>query len=312
MRLARYRKRNGTHLGLVWDSKILSLTDVGKVDPNRYGPLANALDLIPLLSGQGRLTLEKIDRQIKDGGLPGEWAAFSEPEKDAEWLPPVASPEKIICIGLNYRDHAAESKMEIPKEPVIFNKYNNALVGAAGPVLIPSNSQQVDYEAELAVVIGASAKRVSREESSRFVAGYTLMHDVSARDWQFRTGQWMSGKTFDTFGPCGPHLVTPDEVPDPHNLDIRLTLNGQVMQDSNTSNLIFDIPTLISYISHIFTLKAGDIISTGTPPGVGFARRPQVFLKDGDFVEIFVEKVGLMQHRCTAEKYVSDPEIVDN
>jgi 2-keto-4-pentenoate hydratase/2-oxohepta-3-ene-1,7-dioic acid hydratase in catechol pathway len=302
MRLARYRKRNGTHLGLVWDSKVLSLTDIGKGDPGRYGALANAVDLVPLLSGQGRTTLEKIDRQIKDGGLAGEWAAFSDPEKDVEWLPPVTSPEKIICIGLNYSDHAAESKMEIPKEPVIFNKFNNALIGAGGPVLLPSNSLQVDYEAELAVVIGANAKRVSREESSRYVAGYTLMHDVSARDWQFRTGQWMTGKTFDTFGPCGPHLVTPDEVPDPHNLDIRLTLNGQVMQNSNTSKLIFDIPTLISYLSHIFTLKAGDIISTGTPPGVGFARRPQVFLKDGDFVEIFVEKVGLMQHRCAAEQ----------
>lgn len=302
MRLARYRKGNGTHLGLVWDSKILSLTDVGKGDPSRYGPLADAPDLIPLLSGQGRTILEKIDRQIKKAGVPAEWAAYSEPAKDIEWLPPVASPEKIICIGLNYKDHAAESKMEIPKEPVIFNKYNNALVGAAGPVLLPSNSGQVDYEAELAVVIGTRAKRVSPEESGPFVAGYTLMHDVSARDWQFRTGQWMSGKTFDTFGPCGPHLVTPDEVPDPHNLDIRLTLNGQVMQDSNTRNLIFDIPTLISYLSHIFTLKAGDIISTGTPPGVGFARRPQVFLKDGDLVEIFVDKVGLMQHRCRAEQ----------
>lgn len=302
MRLARYRKKNGTHLGLVWDSKVLSLTDVGKGDPGRYGSLADALDLIPLLSGQGRVTLDKIDRQIKERGVPREWSALSDPEMDAQWLPPVASPEKIICIGLNYRDHAAESKMEIPKEPVIFNKFNNALIGSAGPVLLPSNSQQVDYEAELAVVIGASAKRVSREEASRFVAGYTVMHDVSARDWQFRTGQWMSGKTFDTFGPCGPHLVTPDEVGDPHDLDIRLTLNGQVMQDSNTNNLIFDIPTLISYLSHIFTLKAGDIISTGTPPGVGFARRPQVFLKDGDLVEIFVERVGLMQHRCTAEQ----------
>ena len=133
------------------------------------------------------------------------------------------------------------------------------------------------------------------------VGGYTVMHDVSARDWQFRTGQWVSGKTFDTFGPIGPYLVTPDEVTDPHALKIQLTLNGRVMQDSSTKNLIFGIPALISYLSHIFTLVPGDVISTGTPPGVGFARKPPVFLKDGDLVEISVESIGIMRHRCLSE-----------
>lgn len=140
-----------------------------------------------------------------------------------------------------------------------------------------------------------------------YVGGYTLMHDVSARDWQFRTGQWVSGKSFDTFGPCGPHLVTSEEVPDPHNLNIRLTLNGRVMQDSNTRNLIFNVPVLISYLSHMFTLKPGDIISTGTPPGVGFARRPQVFLQPEDIVEIFIEGIGSLRHDCVAEREAATP-----
>ena len=191
--------------------------------------------------------------------------------------------------------------MDIPKEPVLFNKFNNALVGAAGPVVLPRNSEQVDYEAELAVVLGRTARHVPVASAMDCVGGYTLMHDVSARDWQFRTGQWVSGKTFDTFGPCGPTMVTSDEVPDPQALDIRLTLNGTVMQQSNTRNLIFNVPTLISYISDIVTLRPGDIISTGTPPGVGFARKPQVFLRDGDTVEIYVERVGTMRHRCVAE-----------
>ena len=248
-----------------------------------------------------RTVLDRLDRQVRAKGVPAEWDRLCEPSQGCEWLPPVAVPEKIICIGLNYRDHATESKMEIPKEPVIFNKYNNALVGASGPIVLPSNSTQVDYEAELAVVMGKRAKESPAGPGPGLRRGVHLMHDVSARDWQFRTGQWVSGKTFDNFAPCGPHLVTPDEIKDPHDLDIRLTLNGQVMQDSNTRNLIFNIPTLISYISQMFTLKPGDIISTGTPPGVGFARRPQVFLQDGDIAEVFVEGVGTLRNRVIAE-----------
>jgi 2-keto-4-pentenoate hydratase/2-oxohepta-3-ene-1,7-dioic acid hydratase in catechol pathway len=245
--------------------------------------------------------LEKIHTEISTRGVPAGWEPYCQDIESCQWLPPVHKPEKIICIGLNYRDHAAESGMELPKEPVFFNKYNNALVGATGPVILPSNSIQVDYEAELAVVIGRTAKRVSPENAMACVGGYTVMHDVSARDWQFRTGQWVSGKTFDTFGPIGPYLVTPDEVTDPHALKIQLTLNGRVMQDSSTKNLIFGIPALISYLSHIFTLVPGDVISTGTPPGVGFARKPPVFLKDGDLVEISVESIGIMRHRCLSE-----------
>lgn len=281
--------------------RVLDLTSAARHPASKLGKLAHAADVTPLWHTATRKILESAHRDF-DGGIPRELEEYCHDPSSCDWLPPVHRPEKIICIGLNYRDHAAESGMELPKEPVFFNKFNNALVGAAGPVSIPSNSTQVDYEAELAVFVGRTAKRVSQEAASGCVGGYTILHDVSARDWQFRTGQWVSGKTFDSFAPCGPYLVTPDEIPDPHALDIKLSLNGATMQDSNTRNLIFKIPVLISYLSHIFTLQPGDIISTGTPPGVGFARRPQVFLRDGDVVEISIQNIGVMRHRCAAEK----------
>jgi 2-keto-4-pentenoate hydratase/2-oxohepta-3-ene-1,7-dioic acid hydratase in catechol pathway len=299
MRLGSFMRGGEEHLGLQVGDRVLSLTEVGRNEAG-YGRLRGARDATALWSDAAE-DLRAVARKVESEGIPAAWRGSTVAESECAWLPPVLRPEKIICIGLNYRDHAAESKMEVPKEPVIFNKFNNALVGAAGPVILPVNSSQVDYEAELAVVLGKKARHVPAEQAMDCVGGYTLMHDVSARDWQFRTGQWVSGKTFDTFGPCGPVLVTPDEVPDPHSLDIRLTLNGAVMQQSNTRNLIFNIPTLISYISEMVTLVPGDIISTGTPPGVGFARRPQVFLGDGDTVEIWVERVGTMRHRCVAE-----------
>src|SRR5262245_60622607 len=248
MRLGSFLNRGEAQLGLVVGSRVLSLTELGRREAGAYGALQSARDATMLWQPEGAAALRQAAGAV-ERGLPARWEELSDPEDRCTWLPPVASPEKIICIGLNYRDHAAESNMEIPKEPVFFNKFNNALVGAAGPVIVPANSAQVDYEAELAVVIGRTARHVSVSEALGCVGGYTLMHDVSARDWQFKTGQWVSGKTFDTFGPCGPHLVTPDEVPDPQALDIRLTLNGQVMQNSNTRNLIFSVPVLVSYLS---------------------------------------------------------------
>jgi 2-keto-4-pentenoate hydratase/2-oxohepta-3-ene-1,7-dioic acid hydratase in catechol pathway len=301
MRLASLLWHGNPSLGLVLDENILVLNELAKADPTRWQALAGTRDVSSLWAESSRRAIADAYAQVMASGIPSGWDPFCERLENCRWLPPVALPEKIICIGLNYSDHAAESGMQIPKEPVIFSKYNNALVGASGPVILPSNSTQVDYEAELAVVLGTRAKRVSKQEAWACVAGYTIMHDVSARDWQFRTGQWLSGKSFDTFAPCGPYLVTADEVPDPHSLGICLALNNQVMQNSNTSHLIFGIPALISYISHIFTLQPGDIISTGTPPGVGFARRPPVFLQSGDVVEIKIDKLGTMRHACVAE-----------
>ena len=216
----------------------------------------------------------------------------------ANLAPPIPDPQKIICLGLNYRDHAIESGAEIPDEPVIFAKFPSALIGPGEPILVPKNSNEVDYEAELVVVIGKCGREIPRERAFDHVGGYTIGIDVSARDWQLNKPgkQWIAGKSFDTFAPVGPAVVTPDEVGDPHDLNIRLYLNGTPMQDSNTSQFIFPIDEVIAYLSRIFTLEAGDLIFTGTPPGVGMARKPPVWLKPGDTVEVEIDKLGVLRN----------------
>jgi len=212
--------------------------------------------------------------------------------KDAYWFAPVPRPGKLICIGLNYRDHAAESNMPIPERPVIFSKFPTCVIAPGEPVVIPSTSHQVDYEAELAVVIGRRAKNVKASRAIDYVLGYTAFNDVSARDFQFADGQWQRGKSCDTFAPMGQTIVTTDEITDPHKLSIKLVLNGQTMQDSNTDQLIFGVPELIEFLTESITLEPGDVIATGTPPGVGFARKPPVFLKSGDQMEVLIEGIG--------------------
>jgi len=214
------------------------------------------------------------------------------PSGDAYWFAPVPRPGKLVCIGLNYRDHADESGLAVPKAPVIFSKFSSCVIAPGEPIIIPPSSEKVDYEAELAVVIGRRATRVGADRAYDYVLGYTALNDVSARDFQFGDGQWQRGKSCDTFAPMGQTIVTTDEIPDPHSLRISLTLNGAVMQDSNTSQLIFRIPELIEYITASTTLEPGDVIATGTPAGVGFARKPPVFLKAGDQVEVMIEKIG--------------------
>lgn len=211
---------------------------------------------------------------------------------------PVHDPRKIVCIGLNYRDHALETGKTIPTEPILFSKYPTALIGHGEAIVLPAVSQEVDFEAELVVVIGMKGRNIARDIAMQHVAGYTVGHDVSARDWQLKKDgkQWMVGKTFDTFAPAGPVLVTKDEVPDPQKLGIRLRLNGKTMQDSSTSQLIFSVAELIAYISQVFTLEPGDLIYTGTPPGVGIARKPPVFLKGGDTVEVEIEGLGVLRN----------------
>ena len=207
--------------------------------------------------------------------LPSLAASASPLEGEIRLLPPVPKPEKIICIGLNYADHAAESGSEIPNEPVVFNKFPTALRADGDKIELPPQSDSVDYEAELVVVIGKQARNVSEASALEYVAGYTCGHDVSARDWQKNKpqGQWLCGKSFDSFAPIGPYLVTSDEITDPHNLDIAFRLNGETMQSSNTRQFIFNVNQLVSYLSQVCTLKPGDLLFTGTPPGVG--RRAQ-------------------------------------
>ncbi len=212
---------------------------------------------------------------------------------------PVARPSKIVCIGLNYASHAKESGMDLPKEPVLFFKSTTAVCGPNDDVIIPRNSVKTDWEVELAVVIGKRASYISEEEAMDHVAGYTIHNDVSEREFQLeREGQWVKGKSNDTFAPLGPWLVTSDEVKDPHNLNLWLKLNGETMQDSNTSDLVFKIPKLISYTSQFMTLLPGDIISTGTPFGVGLGLNPQRYLVPGDIMELGIDGLGVSRQKA--------------
>jgi 2-keto-4-pentenoate hydratase/2-oxohepta-3-ene-1,7-dioic acid hydratase in catechol pathway len=214
------------------------------------------------------------------------------PAEAAYWFAPVPRPGKIVCIGMNYHDHAGEIGLSVPKTPAIFSKFSSCVVAPGEPVVIPSSSEQVDFEAELAVVIGRRATRVSADRAYEYVLGYTAFNDVTARDFQFGDVQWQRGKSCDTFAPMGQTIVTTDEIPDPHTLRIRLTVNGRVMQDSNTSQLIFRVPQLIEFITRSITLEPGDVIATGTPAGVGHGRKPPVYLKAGDVMQVNIERIG--------------------
>ncbi len=216
--------------------------------------------------------------------------------------PPVAHPTKIICLGANYADHAAEFGAEIPEFPILFSKAGSALIGPFDTIILPSDSKVVDSEVELAVVIGQKAHRVNEADALKFVAGYTLLNDVTDREAQRRDKQWFRAKSFDTFCPLGPFLVTADEIPDPHALRLYSKVNGTILQDSNTAQMIFRIPRLISYISATITLEPGDIIATGTPRGIGSVRKPPILLKPGDTVELGAEKIGVQICPVRAQK----------
>ncbi|MDJ0752298.1 MAG: fumarylacetoacetate hydrolase family protein [Ardenticatenaceae bacterium] len=215
---------------------------------------------------------------------------------EIEFLPPVRRPGKVLAVGRNYAAHAAEGGTVPPDYPMFFHKAATSLIGHGGTIVIPPVTAEADYEGELAVIIGRSCKNVSEAEALDYVAGYTVANDVSARDWQRRTSQFTVGKMVDTFGPLGPVLVTKDEIDDVHNLNIRTFLNGREMQNSNTSFMIFSVPFMISYVSQIVTLEPGDVILTGTPEGVGFARTPPVFLQDGDEIVVEIEQIGRLKN----------------
>lgn len=236
----------------------------------------------------GKSVTEKLQKYA-------ESTSFLIDEDNIVYAPCVTNPEKIICIGLNYLDHANESKMEIPLSPVVFSKFSNALAGNKQEILLPINAKQFDYEAELVIVIGKTAESVSRENAMSYIFGYTIGNDLSARDLQFRTGQWLLGKTCDGFAPIGPYLVTADEV-NPSDLEISCRVNGELRQQGNTKNMIFDCAYIVSYLSHHMTLKPGDIIFTGTPAGVilGYPEEKRVWLKSGDEVSVSIEKIGTL------------------
>ena len=264
------------------------------VDLNRAEPRLPANILEFLAAGE-------LARTLAAGTLQRAPATAVYELKAVTLKAPIPNPGKIICIGLNYRDHAAETNQALPEVPVVFAKYANTIIGPGEPILLPRVTQRVDYEAELAVVIGKRGRYISEAEAMSYVAGYTVFNDVSARDYQMRTSQWTMGKTFDTFAPFGPALVTADEIPDPHALDIRLSINGETLQDSNTRHLIFSVPTLVAYLSEVMTLEPGDLIATGTPAGVGFTRQPPRFLHPGETVRVEIEGVGVLENPVKEE-----------
>ncbi len=263
-----------------------------------------------------------VDLADADSGLPSKVRAILEPRDGLRprveaalakgrsidpatvtLAAPIPDPRKIVCVGLNYADHAHESGVQPPSEPVIFNKFPTALTGHLAPIVLQRVSQEVDFEAELVVAIGRQGRHIPASQALSHVAGYMCCHDVSARDWQLRKEgkQWLLGKSFDTFAPCGPWLATADEVGDPHNLRVQFRLNGRTLQDSNTNQFIFKLPKLIEYISEVCTLEPGDLIFTGTPPGVGFARKPPIFLQPGDEAEVEIEGLGILRNPVTSD-----------
>ncbi|RMD97742.1 MAG: FAA hydrolase family protein [Calditrichaeota bacterium] len=261
--------------------------------------LSDRIQDLKTLLLQGNRVLEEVRSLVENISYQLENNLQSIPDEvllDAHHVrlaAPIHNPQKIIAIGLNYRDHCEENGLTPPEFPITFAKYPSAIIGPDEPIVWPPEiSQKVDYEAEFAVVIGRTARYVSEKQAMDYVAGYTIINDVSARDVQFADGQWVRAKSLDTFCPMGPALVTCDEIPDPHCLELKCIVNGKILQQSNTRYLIFGVAYLVSYLSKSFTLFPGDIISTGTPGGVGYYRKPQVFLKPGDSVTIEIDKLG--------------------
>jgi 2-keto-4-pentenoate hydratase/2-oxohepta-3-ene-1,7-dioic acid hydratase in catechol pathway len=283
MRLITYRQDARSAPALLKEDHIFPLSSLGYPDAISFiaaGPEAWA----------------DAQVQLAETG-PMRLAPLSSVQLDA----PVPRPVKMLCIGLNYLDHANETHAEVPSVPTVFPKYPHALIGNGQTIVLPRASNAPDYEAELALVIGRAGRNIPEDEWRDYVFGYTIMNDVSARDVQKATSQWTLGKNFPTFAPMGPWIVTADEIPDPHNLAIRLSIGGETLQDSNTRELIFKIPQLLAYISKMMPLSPGDIISTGTPAGVGMGRTPPRWLKPGDDVVVEIERIGSLRNPVAAE-----------
>ncbi len=313
MRLLTFMAGPGPRLGVVvgdevWDANMVVMAyRRAKGHPSPY---AAAAALVPpsmrefLVGGaEARQALEEALSGLPPGGTLagplGERVRY--PLRGIHFQAPILGPGKIVAIGLNYADHATEGGNPIPETPVTFAKYANALLGHREPIIYPKSTQKLDYEVELAVVVGRRSKYIPRDRALEYVGGYTIFNDVSARDLQYADKQIMRGKAGDTFAPMGPYLVTPDEVGDPHKVALETRVNGEVRQSSNTSQFIFDVPHLVSFLSQFFTLEPGDVVATGTPPGVGIHRKPPLLLKVGDTVTMTIEKLGTLENPIVSE-----------
>ena len=285
MRLVTFEDGAGTRWGALAGDGVVDAADV---EPRLPSSLIEALAAGP------------------DGLAPLGRAAGAargrRPVSEVRLRAPIPAPGKIVCVGLNYREHAAESGADVPGAPTIFAKYANAVAGPGDAIALPPESDQVDYEGELGVVIGRVARRVPAAEALSCVAGYVPFNDVSARDWQHRTSQWTLGKSFDGFAPMGPALVTADEVPDPQALSLEVRVGGEVLQSASTSDMIFPVAEIIAEVSSVMTLLPGDVIATGTPSGVGAARTPPRFLRPGDVVEVDISSLGVLRNPVVAER----------
>lgn len=245
---------------------------------------------------EGGVATQDALTAMLDGVKSGVFQPVAHPLASVRLHAPIADPGKFICIGLNYKDHAAETGNPAPKEPPIFPKWNNAILDPGEPILRPRGEKKLDWEVELGVVIGKTARYVTRERALDYVYGYTIINDASAREFQFLTTQWSAGKIPDTLAPVGPYIADRAEIPDPHVLDLKTWVNGTLMQNGNTSNFIFDVRYLVSYLSGIMTLAPGDLIATGTPAGVGFSRKPPITLQPGDTVRLQITGLGVLEN----------------
>lgn len=308
MRLVTFEVNGTQRLGAAVGERVIDLqAAAAALAAEGRGPGAAAIpaEMLGLLrAGDAGLAAVRAVLDAAGNGAAGE-GRYAYHLAATRLRAPLPTPTKILCIGQNYRDHVLEQNAKMPELPIIFAKFINTVIGPGDDVIYPTTTKELDYEAELVVVIGRTAKHVARERAYEYVAGYMAGQDVTARDLQRGDGQWVRGKSQDTFAPLGPYLVTRDEVPDPQALAIRLWVNGEVRQDSSTSNLIFDVPTLIEFISQGLTLQPGDIIYTGTPPGVGAFRKPPAFLRVGDEVTVEVEKLGRLTNRIAADPRAS-------
>ncbi|BFY97617.1 hypothetical protein BsWGS_00656 [Bradybaena similaris] len=286
MRLVRFERRDGGRQGLG-----VELDDGGDVVDLTAADTTLAANMKDFLAA-GDLSLSRARSVVESG-------EHVVPRDQLKILAPINNPEKLICVGMNYVDHCTEQNIPVPKEPVVFSKFNNTIVGPTDNIKYPEETKELDWEVELVIVIGKKGKNIKKEDAMNHVFGYTVAHDVSARDWQLqRNGnQFLIGKSIDDFCPLGPAIVTRDAIKDPHNLRLWTKVNGEYKQDSSTNQLVFKTEELLVFLSRFFTLQPGDIILTGTPPGVGVFRKPPEFLKIGDVVEVGIENIGVLRNK---------------
>ena len=312
MQLVTFGHRGVQRVGLLAQERVIDVNRAyAALLAHRREPRAMAMadalvpaDMIGILEAgeRAQAAIREAEGYVREGLVSGEQAeglmrdGVVYMRSEVALKAPVPRPGKLILLGLNYRDHAEETGQQIPEVPTLFAKYNNSVVGPGAAIIIPRATEQIDYEAEFAFVIGRRGHRVPRERALDYVAGYTIINDVSARDYQFVTSQWLVGKTFDTHCPMGPALVLKDEIPDPHALDLSLSIAGEVLQRSNTRQLIFKIPETVEYLSQVMTLDPGDVISTGTPAGVGFTRKPPRWLRPGETVRVEIAGLGALEN----------------